>query len=325
MNDYLISIIVPIYNTSKYLHDSIESLVNQTIFSKLEIILIDDGSTDDSLLICQEYSNKYKNIKTVVQKNNGVSSARNLGLENTSGEYIAFFDSDDLAESILYESLLDLCKKYDADVSIGDFCRIFPNGNKKKYRKNLIRVWNDKEEAIKSFLSGDLIGNNLVDKLFKKEVIRDIKFPSGFAIGEDMFFVYKALKNSTKVVLNSNICHYQYILRKSSAMNGDFSDKYLDTVNLSEAILEDIVSYSPLVPYAEAHLIHEKIKVLEYMMKNNASKGYDKYRMKYTKDIRKYSIVKGVKYLSKRQFYGLILMKISPFFYMHVHKIMKIG
>ena len=97
-----ISIIIPVYNVEDYLEDSIKSIISQTIFENLEIILVDDGSIDKSYEIGKKFSEKYKNIKIIKQENKGVSAARNTGLDVASGQYIAFFDSDDQVKPDMY-------------------------------------------------------------------------------------------------------------------------------------------------------------------------------------------------------------------------------
>ena len=104
----MISVVVPIYNCASYLDRGIHSLINQTIFNELEIIFINDGSDDNSELILQTYIDKYSNMKLICQKNKGVSAARNRGIEEARGEYIAFFDADDIAEEMLDIIIPDL-------------------------------------------------------------------------------------------------------------------------------------------------------------------------------------------------------------------------
>ena len=105
MND-MVSIIVPIYNSEKYLHACLDSIVSQT-YKNIEIILVNDGSIDKSGVICDEYSRKYNNIKVFHKENGGVSSARNLGIDNATGQYLAFVDPDDYIDANMYEILVE--------------------------------------------------------------------------------------------------------------------------------------------------------------------------------------------------------------------------
>ena len=136
----MISVIVPVYNCEKYLDKSIQSLINQTIFDDLEIIFVDDGSYDRSSDIIKLYIEKYPNLTLICQKNKGVSAARNRGIGEAHGDYVTFFDADDLAESTLYERLLFLITENCADLSklFEMFSRWSRKNSKKKYTRNSI-------------------------------------------------------------------------------------------------------------------------------------------------------------------------------------------
>lgn len=120
MSSPLISVIVPVYNCEKYIDDCIQSIITQS-YSPLEIILINDGSTDESALICDKYSSEYSYIETIHKLNGGVSTARNVGLENANGEYVMFVDGDDMLESNAIETLLTTLKSTKADIAEGLF------------------------------------------------------------------------------------------------------------------------------------------------------------------------------------------------------------
>lgn len=124
----LVSIIVPVYNVEKYLKECIESIINQS-FSNLEIILVDDGSTDESGNICDDFLNKDKRIKVFHKTNGGLSDARNYGINNSSGKYITFVDSDDLISPIFIDVLYNAIKQYDTHLSICGFQRFKDNDN----------------------------------------------------------------------------------------------------------------------------------------------------------------------------------------------------
>ena len=131
MNKPKISVIVPVYNVDRYLEICIDSLINQT-YDNLEIILINDGSTDDSKLICEKYLKLDKRIKLINQKNKGVSSARNNGIRNSSGEYIVFVDSDDWVDLDYFERLYNAAKKYDSDIALATNIRVGKRKSKKR-------------------------------------------------------------------------------------------------------------------------------------------------------------------------------------------------
>lgn len=163
-----ISVIVPLYNVEKYIINCISSLTNQT-YQNIEIILIDDGSTDNSGRICKKLAQEDHRIIYLRKENGGVSSARNLGLQYATGSYIGFVDSDDYISKTMYENLLKRLLETNADIAETDFALIDNRFTKKK-RKKIQKVLN-KEEAIREFLSGNVVENNLVIKLFKKQLL----------------------------------------------------------------------------------------------------------------------------------------------------------
>ena len=137
----LISVIIPIYNVEKYLNKCIDSIINQT-YKNLEIILVDDGSPDNCPQICDEYAKKDNRIKVIHKKNGGVSSARNVGLINSTGNYIGFIDPDDYIEPIMYEKLLKVLKESNTLVSMCGFYKIKDN--------KIIKIDNYDEKIISS-------------------------------------------------------------------------------------------------------------------------------------------------------------------------------
>lgn len=321
----IISIIYPVYNSGKYIRKSMESLVNQTIFSRIEIVLVDDGSTDDSKSIYMEYADKYKNIKTIYQINKGVSSARNRALKNAVGDYIMFVDSDDYVDKYFCESMLKNVLENKADIGISNFSMIHPDGSQVVHWKNHKELIKDKYKILKYFFSGNYIGNNLFEKIFRKSIIDNIEFMNGYAIGEDMYFVYQALKKSAVVSIDTSHSLYFYELHAGSAMFSTFNRHYLDTIYLSEKMVEDWKNDKEMFELAQAHVIHEKYKVLEYMYRSNAAKTYEKIKVQLLRDIRNYDVVSAKRYFTTRRFLAFLLMRISPPFYMFVSQLMKVG
>lgn len=321
---YLLSVIIPVYNAEKYIVDTLNALCKQTVFKNLEIIIVDDGSKDHSLEICNSYRLKYSNIKVISQANQGVSTARNVGLLNATGEYVTFLDADDYVCENLYEQELELVKSNHADIGIVDFYKRHPDGRKIKYRNNFYKSWESDTAVLKDFFSG-VVGNQVVDKIFALEIVKGVEFPSKFKIGEDMWFVFLALSRAKNVVMDTNIAGYDYIVRESSAMTGKFSDKYFDPVVLSKRIYEAVLQDEELKDYARAHLIHETCKALEYVYRHHAENECIEQVSTLKAELQNCSIRFGYKYLIPKQFCGFLLMRISPYLYLLVHKLMKIG
>ena len=320
-----ISIIVPVYNVDKWLERCVVSLIRQTIFTKLEIILVDDGSTDTSGVMCDEYSSQYDNIVTVHKSNGGVSSARNYGLDYASGKYIAFVDADDYTEPWFYEKMLENIETEDADLLVMDYNLTYDNGRTKTYRNpnKKSETWNN-FDAIKEFLKGGLIGVNLFDKLFKREKISKIYFDENIKIGEDLYFIFLYLLGVDKVYGDFK-AGYNYYQREGSAMNNTFSEKYFDVMTVSKLIQKYISrEYKELNDYADALYIHSAYKTLERAYKADAYEKYKSRLMELTYNVSKYPILKAKKYLSFKQFVGFILIKISPKLYIKVCKMLGI-
>ena len=227
--NYLISIIVPIYNVDKYLEECIESLRNQT-YKNLEIILINDGSTDNSEQICRQEAKQDNRIVFINKKNGGSASAKNVGLKNAKGNYIAFVDSDDFIEPDMIECMVNIIKKYNADIVQ---CKLRDYYTNTIYFKQ--EEINEKSMDVKEFLYLILKQweNSLFcNKLFKREVIENVFFKEGRCI-DDEFFTYKCVINSKSIVTSNKIV-YNYRMRKSGVMKSESSQKQ---------ILKDRVDY----------------------------------------------------------------------------------
>ncbi len=210
-----ISIIVPIYNSKKYLERCINSLVNQKKTKDYEIILIDDGSTDGSEAICDEYSKRYNNIKVFHKSNEGVSKARNLGILKSSGEYITFVDSDDYIEENMMHEFIEKISRNNSDIV---FCgqnniSIISNNKKeyKAYNFNNIKIKEFLDKYFSYYYNNYLIQGPF-NKFYKRNIIIDnnIKFDETLKICEDAIFVIDFLLNSN-TVSSFESCNYNYM------------------------------------------------------------------------------------------------------------------
>ena len=322
---YEVSIIVPVYNVQNLLSKCVESLIHQTIFQRLEIILVDDGSNDACGDLCDNYSRQYENIQTFHKINGGVSSARNYGLSHAKGEYIAFVDADDSVEPFYYETLLQAAKQKKAELVVGDYNIVYLDGKKHRYRSDNVQThtW-DSNAALVAFLKGENIGVNLFDKLFYREKIGQLRFDENIRIGEDLYFIFQYL-TTVDVVYGDFTPGYNYLQREGSAMNSTFSKKYFDVIEVSERILTWIKEKKPdLVDYAEAMYVHSVYKTLERGYKGKTSNQYQKEMSVLSNRLRSFPIIKAWKGLSRRQFLGFLLMRMSPFLYMQICRAMRI-
>jgi len=259
MQEELVSVIVPIYNVELYLEKYINSIINQT-YKNLEIILVNDGSTDNSLQICEKFINKDKRIKIINKKNGGLSDARNKGIEKSSGKYLAFIDSDDYIDYNMIENLYNDIKKYDADISIVNYEKIFEDGNiqNENFSKNDFLVM-DRETAIKNLLDNTLFGNYAWNKLYKKELFNDIRYPFGRKM-EDLGTTYKLFFKSNIVVYNPTKLYY-YLQRNDSILHNIdlkfIQDQYELTIERYKYLKDKYKTLKENDEYLYNYLIHE--------------------------------------------------------------------
>lgn len=210
----LVSVIIPIYNVEQFLSRCLDSVINQT-YKNLEIILVNDGSSDNSLEICEDYAKKDNRIKIVNKNNGGLSSARNAGLDICKGKYISFIDSDDWVSldyiDILYENIVD----NEADISIVDFItKTDSNNNSNIENKNQINCYLQPEILQKSLFYE--LPSIACAKLYKSELFKHNRFIDGI-IFEDEDIMYKLFAASKKVVVSKYIAYF-YFQREQSIM-----------------------------------------------------------------------------------------------------------
>lgn len=227
-----VSIIIPIYNMENYLGKCIESIIKQS-YKNIEIILINDGSTDRSEIICKKYQIKDKRIKVIFSENKGVSNARNLGIEASTGEYMLFIDPDDTVDERYIEEMLTCIKEYYCDVVFCLAKHIYPKLNK------IYTIKLENEEKISNDFIKDfyLIAEQFHTpwgKLYKSDIIKkyDIKFPIDLITSEDQVFNQEYLKHiKTYRFLNRNLYNY-YIRNNSISRNLDEKHFEADVKNL---------------------------------------------------------------------------------------------
>lgn len=224
----LISIIIPVYKVEKYLEKCIQSVINQT-YENLQIILVDDGSPDNCGKICDEYAKKDHRIEVIHKSNGGLSDARNKGLEIAKGEYIGFVDSDDYIESDMYEVLYNLLKQYNSDVSICNFYTVSQGKIAIKNVDNGIKEYN-RIEILKEILLDNNIQSYAWNKLYKKELFDEIKYPIGKKY-EDIGTTFYLLEKCNKVVVTGKP-EYYYINRKDSIVNSITESTITDYIEL---------------------------------------------------------------------------------------------
>lgn len=232
----LVSIIVPIYNVEKYLPKCIESLVVQT-YSELEIILVDDGSTDGSGAIIDNYQRQDKRIYAYHTENYGVSHARNYGISKISGSYVCFVDSDDYLDRNAIEVRINLLNIHQADICAERF--IFMDEKKYLYadiEKGLL----NSDDAIHKLLHFQY-PNSLWAGMYRTEFIKNVSFDEDIHFWEDLKYQFEVISQSNKVIV-SDIPVYHYIKREGSANTWPINDKVMSCLLIPDKMKDLIIS-----------------------------------------------------------------------------------
>lgn len=254
MEEKLISVIVPVYNGEDYLDRCIESIVNQT-YKNLEIIIINDGSTDNSVKISSKWEKKDKRIKNINQKNKGVSATRNKGIDLCKGEYITFIDCDDYICNDYIETLYNEInlKKYDVVISNAI---IISNGKETPFNNIKTPETLTSEIALKKMLAGRYFQTVCWGKLYKTSLIKKIRFNEKMKIAEDLDFLLRVFEKSSKVLLTNHYKYY-YVIRNDSTVR-TLSTKTFDEFNYCNEVIEKYKNTS-LEKYAIKHYVNVNI------------------------------------------------------------------
>ena len=314
MND-LISIIVPIYNAEKYLENCINSILKQT-YKNIEIILVNDGSTDNSGKICDEY--KYKSDKIIVihQPNQGASVSRNVGIDKAKGEYITFVDSDDEIQEKYIEYLYTLIKKYNTKMSIASYTIVSENNKKidlgQGYQETILQT----KDCLKRLLKEQGFTVSPCAKMYSIELFTNVKFPEG-KLFEDNGTAYKFIMECDNIAYG-NRSYYSYYRRSNSSTTSKFNLKKIDLIELTDQMCEEVLErYPELKETLEKKKIAVRFSILRMIKLNEKEKEVNEKRKeieRYIKDRKKY-ILKN-KEMDKRDKLALICLMIGRrFFY----------
>ena len=238
----LISIVIPVYNAERYINKCIDSVLSQS-YANWELLLIDDGSSDDSGRICDGYSKKDDRIRTFHKRNGGVGSARNVGIEQASGDFITFIDSDDWISSYYVEHLYEAVAKCDADIGISWFENVFEGKALQSKSEEALSNYEclTAEECLKKLLYQNGVEVCAWGKLYKTALIKDLRYPVG-KLYEDIPVTYEAVKQSKKIAVIGNVDYY-YFQRTDSIQNIAFNVRKMDGIehchNMMKAVEAD--------------------------------------------------------------------------------------
>lgn len=277
----MISVIVPVYNVEKYLERCVKSIAAQT-YKDLEILLIDDGSTDKSGKMCDDFQQTDSRIKAFHKQNGGLSDARNYGIEHSAGEFISFVDSDDYIDEKMLETLHRLITENDADLAVCSAMDVF-EGKEVTQVKEIKEFNLNKVESYKYMLRGDGIPS-ACNKLYKRQTVGDVRFPVG-KLYEDGFFTPQILKRVETTAVTSKPMYY-YFRRADSITTKPFRKGDLDVIEAYDKCVKQVKELCPeALPYAEFRYRNAYFNVLDKMLMRDDCKEIPEYKqvVKYLK------------------------------------------
>lgn len=264
----LVSIIVPIYNTAKHLPACLDSILAQT-YQNLEIILINDGSTDHSASIAKSYTEKDPRIKFINQTNQGLSATRNVGIKKSTGDYITFIDSDDAIEPQMIESMINALQTNKADIAVCSFKEFYNNGkivhfNRQHYPSTVYNT----EKALSAMLEERGFMVSATMKLFPRSYFKSVKFPIG-KLHEDVGVTYKLILQAKKIVFLSDE-FYLYYHYGASITTNQFDDRKLDILALTDEMCDNIDhAYPKLQNITNKRRIRARFSILRQIPLNH--------------------------------------------------------
>ena len=319
VSNFKISVIVPVYNVENELSACLDSILNQT-YSEIEIIIIDDGSTDSSGLIADCYMEKHSgSVYCFHQTNQGVSAARINGVEKATGDWIGFVDGDDVIEPDMYERMIRNAAKYTADISHCGYQTIVNGGARIHSFSNTGNlIVHDRTSGLKSLIEGSVIEPSVCNKLFRKELFTQVLDHKTDLIGirknEDLLMNYYLFKGANLSVYE-DFCPYHYMAREMSESRSGFSlYKAIDPIKVRGLILYD------------AENGYERIARIKFILANMHAYAAISIREEYKKESEEirntlYSYKAYWKDLDKRNRILLKLMIVSPAAYQFLYNI----
>lgn len=249
----LLSVIVPVYNSEKYVVKCIDSVLAQT-YSDFEIIAINDGSTDQSGAILDSYSKKDSRVRVVHKKNSGVSDSRNIGIELAQGDYVTFIDSDDWIEEDYFQKVVEILDKYEPSI-VFDGWKVDCNGKTRERFSASEMLFLDRDEALLKLCEKKEFGWTPFATFYKNNITQRVKFPKNVCFGEDLYYKYYSIKYAKNQIIYFPCFKYHYVVQSTSATRAYNILKKSDDLKVLEQIINnenefiaDILYYKEYVP-----------------------------------------------------------------------------
>lgn len=298
INNDLISVVIPIYNCKKYIHRCIDSIINQT-YKNLEIIIVDDGSSDGSQYICDKYENIDNRIRVFHIENSGVSEARNIGYKYSTGKYIAFVDSDDWIEPDMYEKLYYYIVKNKVDVICCDYYINYENNSKEIINEhNKINKILSKDESFYYLIKNEFYGGYIWNRLYSKEILNKIEidgkiFENNIQVCEDLLMNCRIISEINEIYYIQEPYYHYYQNLSSVTKDRKYNEKIITIKDAYEKIIEIYEKNS--IKNME-FVIYEYIKILlnlNYRIKLSCKHNLLEFnRMKYIRKVLNFRNIK---------------------------------
>lgn len=315
----MISVIVPVYNASKYLERCVNSILVQS-FRDIEIILVNDGSTDNSLDICYELSKRDFRIKVIDQNNSGVSATRNKGFSESIGEYIIYIDADDMLENDMLQILYNNINEYNADMAMCGVKIIDEQNNLIRYENNTNEcVKLGQKEAIERFLLAQNFNIGVWTKLYRRKVVENIEFVENKRVNEDKYYIFQSLLNTDYIVYN-DVPKYIYVQNQDSVTHQTFSERWFDTIFFAEKIYQDIqYNFPEFEKQARYNYIFTLYCLISLMNNCNSIEQYNIQYKRFVKSIKEFKIIDIKEFFSPKIYYSILILRLNE----RLYRIMK--
>ena len=301
----MVSVLIPVYNVELFLPQCLDSVVNQT-YADLQIVMIDDGSTDNSFNICKQFAEKDSRIEVYHQENQGVAATRNHLLEKVKGDYVLFVDSDDWIEPDMIKALFQLALEYDADIVN---CQNVNNDALCKKDSAEIEVWSQ-EETVRHFLCHQVFNGSLWNKLIRTTLLHELKFHQDISYGEDALFCWHVLQKVQKMVKTSQQ-YYHYRMNDNSLSHKQFGAKHMSGHLVWKQISEETASLWPQYrELASATYAISDMWQLYYAAKSNYNK--DEHILEFQTHVRNnINLIRKSKLISAKKLFFAIVISLN--------------
>lgn len=252
-----ISVIIPAYNAEKTIEKCIESVISQT-YSNIEIIVIDDGSKDNTSSVVKKMAEVDNRIRLISIPNGGVSHARNMGIDNATGDYITFVDSDDTIDKNMYEILVALFSKYDIDIAHCSYNTVFPDGSSCPVGNNGKEVLLSQDEAVECLISGKLFASGLWNKLYKRELFDGVRLEKDIKFCEDGLMNFYLFRKANSSVYTDKSFYNYYQCETSATHTANRLKSAQDGYRVSEIMYKNSIG-KPYEEVAKRRFIGSKL------------------------------------------------------------------